>query len=156
MWEIERSSLKLIIFTILFGIYLAIISVCDIKTKKVSVFWLLVGFFIVGTYAALKLYIDRNMYASLDIILGMAPGAGLLLLAKATHKAGTADGLVCLMTGVLFGFRESFCILCIGLFISSVWCIFGLLVLRWNKDKEIPFLPFLFISYMMCGISYIR
>ena len=90
--------MKLIIFTILFGIYLAIISVCDIKTKKVSVFWLLVGFFIVGTYGALKLYIDRNMYASLDIILGMAPGAGLLLLAKATHKAGTADGSVCLMT----------------------------------------------------------
>lgn len=155
----ERSSLKhtiFIIFIIVFGIYLGIISVCDIRTKKVSVFLLGLGFFIVGVFGILKFHLETTIYAVPDTLLGMAPGAGLLLLAKITHKAGTADGLVCMMTGVLFGLRESFFILSIGLFISSVWCIFGLMVLRWNKDKEIPFLPFVFISYMVCGIAYVR
>jgi leader peptidase (prepilin peptidase)/N-methyltransferase len=80
-------------------------------------------------------------------------GLGLVLLSKATGgKIGIGDGLVLAVTGMGLGFWTNMELFAIALSLAAVFSI-GLLVIRKaNRNKAIPFMPFLMGAYLFLSI----
>jgi leader peptidase (prepilin peptidase)/N-methyltransferase len=88
-----------------------------------------------------------------DRILGLSLGLGVVLLSKATGgKIGIGDGLALSVTGMGLGFWSNMELFAIALSLAAVFSI-GLIVFRKaNRKKTIPFMPFLFIAYLLLCI----
>ena len=82
-------------------------------------------------------------------VLGyMIPGLFLMLLSGITHeKIGFGDGIVVWASGIWLGFYETLRMLAWG-FLSAATVAMGLILSKSNK-KEISFVPFLFIAFLL-------
>ena len=79
--------------------------------------------------------------------LSLIPGAGFFLLSFLTReKVGYGDGWVLLMIGLFSGFSRCFLILLIGLLLESTAAVILLALNKIQRDKEIPFSPFLLLG----------
>ena len=79
--------------------------------------------------------------------LSLLPGLGFFLLSFLTReKVGYGDGWVLLMIGLFLGVYRCFLILLIGLMSESVVAIVLLTLGKINRDREIPFVPFLLLG----------
>jgi prepilin signal peptidase PulO-like enzyme (type II secretory pathway) len=81
------------------------------------------------------------------IIMASMPGIILLVIALITGKAGTADGIVLWILGILSDWKSTVLILSISLFIMGVYSAIMLLLHKVNKESEIPFIPFISMAY---------
>lgn len=140
MWEIIVRGL--------IGLLLIITAIQDLFTKKIRV-WIVI-------LCALLLCICIPFCTALslfDRILGLLLGIGVVLLSKITGgKIGIGDGLILSVTGLGLGFWSNFELFALALAIAAVFSI-GLLVFRLaNRNKTIPFVPFLLISYLFLNI----
>lgn len=80
-------------------------------------------------------------------LLSLIPGMGFLLLSFLTReKVGYGDGWVLLMIGLFSGFFQCFLILLIGLLLESTVAVILLALKKIQRDKEIPFSPFLLLG----------
>ncbi len=130
--------------------YLTLLSILDIREKKVPVWLLLAG---IGSAAVLKIVGElgngRGWTSVLaELILGMMPGAFLLLVSFLSGKAGYGDGLVLLALGILYGYLPTFILLSGSLLLLSAISIILLLGKRVKRDTKIPYLPFLSAVYI--------
>lgn len=62
---------------------------------------------------------------------------------------GAGDGIVLLITGIILGFGNNMELLMIGLLLASLYGIGRSLKDGLRSKKEIPFIPFLFIGYLI-------
>lgn len=77
----------------------------------------------------------------------LIPGAGFLLLSFFTReKVGYGDGWVLLMIGLFLGAYRCFLVLLAGLLAESVAAIVLLALRKIQRDREIPFSPFLLLG----------
>ncbi len=80
-------------------------------------------------------------------LLSLIPGTGFFLLSFLTReKVGYGDGWVLLMIGLFSGFFQCFLILLIGLLLESMVAVVLLTLKKIQRDKEIPFSPFLLLG----------
>lgn len=125
-------------------LFLAVCAVCDGLRKQIPlvVVWL-------GMLAAVCLRLtgimgEEGMTAA---ALSLIPGAGFFLLSFLTReKVGYGDGWVLLMIGLFSGFSRCFLILLIGLLLESTAAVILLALNKIQRDKEIPFSPFLLLG----------
>lgn len=89
-------------------------------------------------------------------VLGALFGAGILTFIKVLYKItkksngiATADILFMIPIGLYFGLSKSFILLMLASFLGG---IVGILLLIATKKREIPFLPFVFISAVIVYI----
>lgn len=120
-------------------------SLYDIREKKIPVMaTVLFG-------VAVMIYRLCTGTAILDLLLGLLPGAGLLLAAFCTKESiGTGDGLVLCMLGLFCGMRETVAILGMALVLSALLAIVLLVFKRVGRKAELPFLPCLCSGYLLC------
>ena len=131
------KSAVLIVFLFTSGIF-------DIKKKSIPL-PLIVGGGIVLLFLSL---LDHNMNWMVSI-LGAVLGAVLLLLSKILRGAiGVGDGLVVLLVGFVMGIYGGCVVLFYSLFLASLFSIVMLCLKKLKKKDSIPFIPFLFISYL--------
>ena len=127
---------------------LGICSVEDLKTKKVSACYLI-------SFALLAVYLQvRHIHLSLPSVLGGA-ALGLVFLGITILRMdamGLGDGLVLMVVGIFLGFRESVEVMVIAVFLTAIYALFLLIVRRKDKQTEIAFIPFLFISFLLVWI----
>lgn len=125
--------------------FLAINAYTDLKKNKIYLLTSLIYFFIGGV-----VFIFNNNYNLPSLIGGLALGVVLLIVGKVSAQAvGLGDGLIFLVTGVYLGFIRNLALLLYGLIICAVVSLF-LLVFRKLKIKEsIPFVPFVFIAFII-------
>lgn len=130
--------------------FLAVCAVFDGLKKQIplAVVWL-------GMLTAICLRVDGVMgEASLfSVALSLVPGAAFFLLGFVTReKVGYGDGWVLLMIGLFLDFPRCFLILLAGLLIESVAALVLLVFRKIQRDKEIPFCPFLLLGMgvMLC------
>lgn len=119
-------------------------SFFDIRWKRIPVVLLLAG----GAGGILCLISDNVAEGIgavfLNGLVGILPGAGMLLLSFLTEKkVGSGDGFVLMILGLLQGIGMVLLIFCIGLFLQSLWAVLLLVIKRADKQTCIPFLPFL-------------
>ena len=129
------------------GFYLLAVSIFDIKEKAIPVLFLVVGGILAGMGAVYSVIGGEvGWYFPL---VGMIPGAALLVIAKITEKMGYGDGIVLLMIGGMNGYRGSLLVLCMGSFFASIFCVVLLAVRKVKKHNRIPYVPFLTGAYWL-------
>lgn len=122
---------------------LSITSIMDLRCKKINLF-LLIPFLICG--------IICNLYYQLLPITSLAGGVGigivLLIISFVTRgKIGSGDGVILMVTGLFLGFYDNLLLLLSATFLSAIVGAFILCIKGMNKNYEIPFIPFLLISF---------
>lgn len=137
--------------TAVVSLYLLTLGIMDIREKKVPVILLALGVvsaLVIGMSEKIEIGTEWINIAG-ELFLGMIPGGFLLAVACLTNKAGYGDGLVLMILGMIYGYLPAVILLCVSLFLLSLFSI-GLLVLgKAHRNTCIPYLPFLTIVYLV-------
>lgn len=138
---------------LIFLILLFYLSVVDLIRRKVPAAICL----LMGAAILVWLYIGRALNWA-DSLTGACIGIVLIVASVITGQAvGAGDGLVFSISGLLLGFWGNMQLLVISLFIEllfiGVWAFVrkvkrGSVSMSEIMKKKIPFLPFIFISYI--------
>lgn len=117
----------------------------DLCTRKVSLSYLLLffcGAFLIGIFYQHTswVFMVGGMMMGVCIVSLRFLGIGML---------GAGDGIVLLITGIVLGFGNNMELLMIGLLLASLYGIGRSLKDGLRSKKEIPFIPFLFIGYLI-------
>lgn len=129
------------------GLYLLSVSIFDIREKAIPVLFLVVGGLLTGAGVTYSVIVGEMTWY--QPLLGMLPGAVLLVTAWITEKMGYGDGIVLLMIGGMTGYRGSLLVLCMGSFFASIFCVVLLAVRKVKKHSRIPYVPFLTGAYVL-------
>lgn len=122
-------------------LYLLILSVYDIRSRRVPVLLLIIG--CVGVLMNFVCELIAGQQTLLQPILGMIPGILFLVIAWLSGKAGYADGIILIWIGILCGYRDSLLVFGAGLMMASTISIILLMLQKVNRQTRIPFIPFL-------------
>lgn len=139
----ERQSLETISLTMLF-IWLVVLSIEDIKHKKISLIIILIGGLCLFTFS-----LAMSELSIRDRIGGIMIGGFMLLISYLTRgQIGLGDGLVLSIIGISYGFLMNLNLLILGLILSSIFSILLLICKKAKKKSTIPFIPFLLAGYL--------
>lgn len=133
------------------GVYLLVQGIWDIRTKHIPS-CISIAFGICGFLYSISL--GR---AGKSFVLALLLGIGTLVLGKCTKEAvGYGDGILLCALGMFYTLEE-LCLLCmIAGLLATIVGLFYLIVFRKGRKYEIPFVPFLFISWLLVyGINII-
>ena len=138
-----------IIMNILLLILLLICSWMDIKRKTISGILLCV-FAIIG----IMLNVIFRPVSLAMLVSGMAVGAVVLVVSKLTkEQIGMGDGSLLCITGLYMGFYKNLEMFLSALFLAAVWGIVLLIIRKGGRKTEIPFVPFMMLSYVCMMIT---
>lgn len=134
----------------LLGVLLIIVSIQDIKWKKIRVNIVLIA--IGGLCICLPF---SSTLSVLDRALGLFLGLGVVLLSKATGgKIGIGDGMVLGVTGIGLGFWTNMELFALALAMAALFSIVLIVLRKANRKSTIPFIPFLLCAYIFISIPY--
>lgn len=120
-------------------------TVADIKYKEISVFPNVIVIII------LHILVIRGEIS--DHIIPMLPGLFFLLLSFTLKESlGGGDGIILILIGCILGFFQAINIMIAACMLSSVYSLFLILIEKKDFKEETPFLPFLFLGTIICGI----
>lgn len=123
-------------------VYLAFLSVRDIRSKRILTIDLLFG--IILTIAMLCFGPQVSL---IDRIIGMLIGWSMIGLSIISRDAiGKGDTVLILYLGIIFGYIELIKILSLGFFIVGTFCIIGYSTRRYTRKHKVPFVPFLLLG----------
>ena len=127
----------------------------DIKSKKIRNEYLWAGAFIGLIYKGMQLFYNNGSVS--DWVLAMIPGILILIIAKYTNeKIGFGDGWLLLILGSFFKIREIWYILQVAIFLVTIFSLILVVGKKADKEDQIPFLPFLWIAYLILrGLQYV-
>lgn len=130
---------------LILGTFLGICSYTDIKKKEVYTM-LMAPFLLAG----IAVSISPLGPGIKNALFGVAVGVFILILSFITRGSiGAGDGIALMITGFYLGFLDNIRLLCLALFLSAIISVAVLLIKRCGKDKELPFMPFLLIAFLI-------
>lgn len=132
---------------ILTAIWLGVLAGIDLWRKKIPL-WILaasgVGVTCVSVYGVL----EKNM-EGIPLLWSTIPGVGMIIAAVISKKAGWADGVILSLLGALIGMQECAYSFTLSMLAISVVSLALLAAKRVNKNSKLPYLPFLWIGYLV-------
>ncbi|MBR4345242.1 MAG: hypothetical protein IKP88_21475 [Lachnospiraceae bacterium] len=130
---------------ILFGIYLLILSVEDIRSKKIHIALLLSGAVLIPFF--IFFVKETDMW---NCLLGMFPGLILLIISIASKGGiGIADAVVVFILGANLGIGAVVTVLSAAFILITIFSG-GLLIFGKLKMKStLPFIPFVFVAFLV-------
>jgi len=132
------------IFIIGMYLYLLIASYIDIKEKRISIKYLIVGAILSFICLVLNMYIYG---IDLYYLFALVPGLILIGLSYITHeKIGYADGCMILFLGPVIGTDMLILSATVAIVIAGIFSGILFVFKKATKDMTIPFLPFLSIG----------
>lgn len=141
IWITENAG---IFFKILFAVYILILAVMDIRTRRLHLGILLSGFplAVVGRIAV------GNIPAAL-VIAGGASGALFVIVSRVTEEAfGYGDSILITITGIFLGIWDLLSMLVTAFFLAAVFSGIMLSRKQYTRKSSFPFVPFLAIAYL--------
>lgn len=127
---------------------LGVHSIEDIWQKKITAAVTFV-FSVIG----IVLQVWNGNHSMVQTLSGMALGVCIMGCSYLTKgKIGIGDGMILVMTGSYLGIVDNLCLLCISFFLAGILGIL-LLVLGFDKQTKIPFVPFLFLGELLMVIG---
>lgn len=133
------------------GTFLGICSYTDIR-KKVVYVKVIVPFLLIGILLCIS-PLGNGIH---NALYGTVVGLAILILSFATNGAvGEGDGLVLMITGFYLGFLNNIRLLCMALFLSAIVSVAAVILGKWGKKTELPFMPFLLISFLIIKVQEI-
>ena len=132
---------------VVFGIFLFLASIQDVRTRKLSLGFMLTGPVFV---AAVRILSERLDYVlSSDLWLGAACGSffvGISWLGR--EKLGFADSIAIAGIFLCCGYDMGMVVVFMGFVFASAAAMILLLTGKAGRRTAIPFLPFLFAGYI--------
>lgn len=137
------------IIKVILGILLFVTSLQDVQTKKISLWIIAAGAVLICAGVPFSHSISVT-----DRAIGTLVGVGILITSKATGgKIGMGDGYLLCVTGISLGFWGNMELFAIALFAAAIVSIILLIFRLADRKKSIPFIPFLFVAYLIQLIS---
>ncbi len=134
-----------ITYKAILGAVLLCCGVQDIFGKKIMLWVLVLGAFLMGICIPFC-----NSPSILDRIGGIGIGVAVIMISIATAgKIGLGDGLILCLTGLGLGFWANLELFAIALMIAAIVSIILLIARLADRKKSIPFVPFLLIGYII-------
>ncbi|MCI9438519.1 MAG: hypothetical protein HFH85_15425 [Lachnospiraceae bacterium] len=131
---------------LLTAVWLIIISIADIKRRRVPIWLLVPGGILTLAGAA------GQQYGGSDIVRAVLPGVILLFLTMTTRSVGYGDGIVTLFLGFIMGGGKSLIMFGISLFLAAMCSLLLLAMRKVKKHTGIPFLPFLTAAWFVTAV----
>ncbi len=126
--------------------YLIVMSGCDLVRGRISLRLSLVAAVVLLSLRVLQ--VQQGEVSWVVAFSGIFVGVALLLLTKVTRGAvGAGDGVVFVITGLLFGIWENVVLLCMSLFLLGIVGGILLMIHRVHRKTLIPFVPFVLLVY---------
>lgn len=142
MWQLEYGG-NMVVIKILVLTMLSIMSIMDLKSKRINLYFL-IPFLVSGVICNLS----YQLVPLTSLIGGVGIGIVLLMISFVTKgKIGSGDGIILMVTGLFLGFYDNLLLLLSATFLSAIVGAFILLKKGMNKKYEIPFIPFLLLSF---------
>lgn len=139
MWKIGR---------IIFLIYLGILAVLDMRSRKIPVRLLLFGGIGTAVYQCFQRIIPWELCLS-----GAAIGGVFLLISKVTREEfGYGDSLLILILGISIGVWNLVSVLVISFSLSAIVSAGALVIGKFQRKTAVPFIPFLVTGYFCVRI----
>ena len=132
--------------------YLIILSIYDIRTRKIPVVWL-----VVGAVAALAYLIHLCLCQPLselwlEILKSWGPGLLMLTAGRLSGKIGSGDGCVLLVAGSILGGVKMIAVFMGSLLLAGVTAVGLLIFCKAGKNDKMPFMPFLAVAVILLGV----
>ncbi len=125
-------------------LFLAVCAVFDGLYRQIPLIIVWLGML---TAVCLQIYGVMGETGLPAVAVSLLPGAGFFLLSFFSGEiVGYGDGWVLLMIGLFLGVDRCFLILLTGLLAESAVAIVLLAFRKIQRDKEIPFSPFLLLG----------
>ena len=136
-----------IVFYVIFGIYIAVLSLEDLFKKSVPVALLLAGILFIPAGLLTE---GAESISIADNILGLIPGAVLLVISFVSRgQIGIGDGGLVLMLGASLGIESVIRILTAALLLITIFSGVMLVMRKLKRKSTLPFIPFLFAGYIL-------
>ena len=136
------------ILSVLIGILLFAAGIVDMKRKQISRGMLLL--LLLACCVAIPFKKEFNI---LDSIGGLTIGLCAIGVSIATREQiGKGDGIVIAAVGIALGAHKCILVVCTASFVMCVTAIIVLLFRKGNRQTRLPFLPAIFVGYLICFI----
>lgn len=120
-------------------------SLEDIKRKQITTMVTLGS-----AMACLICHMVYQNHSIYNMLGGMAFGGMILLFSVLSRgKIGPGDGIVFMLTGLYLGAEENLALMMLSLLFAAGWSFIAIFVFRRSKKEKIPFIPFLFLAYLV-------
>ena len=141
MWLTENAG---ILFRTIFAVYLLALAAMDIRTSRLHLGILLLGF----PLAVSARIVVGNIPAAL-VIAGGASGALFVAVSRVTEEAfGYGDSILITVTGIFLGIWDLLSMLVIAFFLAAVFSGIMLSRKKYTRKSSFPFVPFLAAAYL--------
>ncbi len=85
-----------------------------------------------------------------DMLLGLIPGALLLIISKLSRQAiGYGDGIMLISSGILTGLFGAVFMLLVSMLLASAVSIVLMMIKKGKGKTQLPFIPFMFGAYVV-------
>lgn len=129
----------------LLAVLLAALAIEDIKYKKINIGCIGVGYILGMTGLIIC---GQSRFRSLAGGIGI--GLAVCLLHWITQKGiGLGDGMLAVLIGICTGAEFTIICLCAAFFLASFVALTLCCLKRMGRKGRIPFVPFLFLGYMI-------
>lgn len=142
------------IFVVFTGVYLLALAVEDMIRHDVSAFELIAGAAVI-TISFFTGMCPEGIPPSVPMRLaGLLPGVCMLACTLLTKgKIGAADGILCITLGFSMGISLICSVLALSLLLVAFYSIALLARGRWKRNRQIAFIPFLFMGFVLVWIT---
>lgn len=135
---------KWTLYYILFGIYLIVLSIQDLKSRRLKLSFLIAGF--IFPAGAVLLGDGISVFQS---VTGAAAGAVFFCISKVTKEAfGYGDSILIVMIGSFLGFWNVLSLLIAAFLMAAVFSVFLLVKRGFGRKDSFPFVPFIAAAYI--------
>ena len=132
-----------LICKVVFAGYLGVLTVMDIRHKRLNLLFLLSGFLLVIA----GWFFGRDLHPLLRIT-GSGVGLVFLLASRVTGESfGYGDSLLILIMGGFLGFWDILSVLMAAFLLAAAFSGIMLVRKRFSRKTAFPFVPFLMIAY---------
>lgn len=137
---------------LIIGVFLAIGTIWDLRTKKIPIIYLIVFSGVVVIYNIF--YMQNSWWHTL---MGMGIGMLFVMCSKVTQeKIGYGDSWIITNLGIHLGVWKLFLLLYFGFFSCALWCVIALKRKWVSRKSRIPLVPFLMLGYIgVLGIEVV-
>lgn len=132
-----------LICRVIFAGYLGVLTVMDIRNKRLNLLFLLSGFLLM----AAGFFCKREIH---PLLLATGAGVGLvfLLASRVTGESfGYGDSILIMIMGGFLGFWDILSLLTAAFLLAAVFSVIMLVRKKFNRKTAFPFVPFLMIAY---------
>lgn len=130
---------------IILGTMLLFCGLQDLRKKKVVLWMILLGAILI----LLCLFLTDS-FSVTESMGGALVGLTVVMISKVTGgKIGMGDGFILCVTGLALGFWSNLEVFAIALFVAAIFSIILLIFRLADRNKSIPFVPFLLFGFLL-------